>query len=73
MTLLELNKSYYFHDSVLEKIEYINNDLKLYCQFCNFMQTNYDDNDDTNSDILVVFHNAVFETDGDWDINEAER
>lgn len=71
MTLLELNENYYFHDSVLEKIEYINNDLKLYCRFCDFMQEKYDDKDDANSDIMVVFHSAVFEMDGDWKINEA--
>ncbi len=70
MTLLELNENYYFHDSVLEKIEFINNDLKLHCQFCNFMQENYNNEDDANSDIIVVFHNAVYAMDGDWE-NEA--
>ena len=65
MTFLELNENYYFHDSVLEKIEYINNDLKLYCRFCNFMQKDYENGNNTNSDIIVVFHNAVYEIDGD--------
>ncbi len=65
MTLLELNKNYYFHDSVLEKIEFVNNDLKLYCRFCNFIQNNYEKGNCTNSDIIVVFHNAVYEIDGD--------
>ena len=65
MTFLELNEKYYFHDSVLEKIEYINNDLKLYCCFCDFMQKDYKNGSHTNSDIIVVFHNAVYEIDGD--------
>lgn len=68
MTLLELNNNYYFHDSVLEKIEYSNNELKLYCQFCDFMQENYNDKDDANSDIIVVFHNAAYKTRGNWQV-----
>ena len=71
MTLSELNNDFYFHDSVLEKIEYKNRELKMHCQFCEFMQANYQDQDNTKSDIIVVFHNAVYETRGNWRINGA--
>lgn len=71
MTLLELHQNYYFHDSILNKLEYYDNELKLYCQFCDFMQDNYNDKDDANSDIIVVFHNAVYKSNGNWKIGEA--
>lgn len=61
MTLLELYNNYYFHD----------NEVRLYCRFCDFMQSNYDDKDDSNSNIIVVFHNTVYKTNGNWEINEA--
>ena len=32
------------------------------------MQENYDDRDDSNSDIIVVFQNARYKTDGNWKI-----
>ena len=60
MTLNELNKKYYFHDSVLNRIEYNSKELKLYCEFCEFLQKDYDENNYTNSDIIVVFHNASY-------------
>ena len=69
MTLLELNDNYYFHDSVLERIEYKNNDLKLHCGFCNFLQKNYEKGNNTNSDIIVVFHNASYEIEGDLEFD----
>ncbi len=65
MTLLEFDRNYYFHDSVLEKIEYMNNELKLYCGFCDFLQKNYEEGNDANSDIIVVFHDAAYEINGD--------
>lgn len=71
MTLLELYNNYYFHDSVLEKLECHDNEIRLYCQFCDFMQANYNDIDDSNSDIIVVFHNAVYNTNGNWEISDA--
>lgn len=71
MTLLELHNNYYFHDSVLVKLEYYNNEVKLHCQFCDFMQADYDDKDDTNSDIIVVFHNAAYKINGNFEIVDA--
>ena len=68
MTLSELNEKYYFHDSTLDKLEYSDGELKLYVRFCDFMQENYDDRDDSNSDIIVVFQNARYKTDGNWKI-----
>lgn len=71
MTLLELYNNYYFHDSVLDKLEYHNNEVKLYCQFCDFMQANYNDKNDSNSDIIAVFHNATYKINGNWEISDA--
>ena len=34
--------------------------LKLYCQFCDFMQKDYQECQPTNSDILILFRNASF-------------
>ena len=72
MTLSELNDQYYFHDSILDKIEYSDGELKLYCEFCDFMQDNYDDKDDSNSDIIVIFHNAEYKTNGNWQLCKSE-
>ena len=72
MTLSYFNNHYYFHDSILDKIEYSDGELKLYCEFCDFMQDDYDDKDDTNSDIIVIFHNAEYKTNGNWQICNSE-
>ena len=66
MTLSELNNKYNFHDSILDKLEYSAGELKIYCEFCDFMQDYYDNKDDANSDIIVVFHNAEYKTNGKW-------
>lgn len=71
MTLSELYNNYYFHDSVLDKLEYHDNEVKLYCQFCDFMQEDYNDKDDPNSDIIAVFHNAAYKINGNWEISGA--
>ena len=60
MTLSEFNDQYFFHDSILNKLEYSDGELRLFCEFCDFMQENYDDKDDANSDIIVVFQNAEY-------------
>ena len=72
MTLSELNDRYYFHDSILDKLEYSDGELKIYCEFYDFMQDNYDDRDNANSDIIVVFHNAEYKTNGKWQICNSE-
>ena len=64
----EFNDNYCFHDSILDKLEYSDGELKLYCEFCDFMQDKYDSKDDTNSDIIVVFHNAEYQISGKWQI-----
>lgn len=71
MTLSEFNDDYYFHDSILNKLEYSNGELKLYCEFCNFMQENYDDKEHTNSDIIVIFHNSEYKISGKWQVCES--
>lgn len=71
MTLLELYDNYCFHDSVLDKLEYHDNEVKLYCQFCDHMQANYNDKDDPNSDMIAVFHNATYKINGNWEISDA--
>ncbi len=71
MTLSEFDDNYYFHDSILDKLEYSDGELRLYCEFCDFMQDNYDDKDDANSDIIVVFHHAEYQISGNWQIYEA--
>jgi len=68
MTISEFNDNYCFHDSILDKLEYSDGELKLYCEFCDFMQDKYDSKDDTNSDIIVVFHNAEYQISGKWQI-----
>lgn len=60
MTLNELNQGYYFHDSILNRIEYAHKELKMYCTFCEFLQEDYDESEYANSDIIVVFHNASY-------------
>lgn len=60
MTLNEFYQGYYFHDSTLNRIEYSNRELKMYCTFCEFLQKDYNKSDYTNSDIIVVFHNASY-------------
>lgn len=72
MTLSELNDRYYFHDSILDKLEYFDGELKIYCEFCDFIQDNYDNRDDANSDIIVVFHSAEYKTNGKWQICDSE-
>lgn len=65
MTIKKLNQEYYFHDSILERIEYQHKELKMYCTFCDFMQSGYDKSEYANSDIVVVFYHASYEiTDG---------
>lgn len=71
MTLLELHHRYIFHDSVLNQLEYHDHELKLYCQFCEFMQAEYNEKDDANSDIIIVFHDAAYHTNGNWKIRDA--
>lgn len=60
MTLNEFHQSYYFHDSILNRIEYVRKELKMYCTFCEFLQKDYVKSEYTNSDILVVFHDASY-------------
>ncbi len=66
MTLEELNKEYWFHDSILEKIEHGDDQLILYCTFCEFMQSDYDDSHFANSDIIVTFHKASYKLENDF-------
>lgn len=60
LTLSELERRYYFHDSILNRIEYTHKELKMYCTFCEFMQEAYDESEYANSDVIVVFHNASY-------------
>ena len=62
MTVPELFENYYFHDSSFLNMEYCPESkmVKLYCQFCEFMQKDYRDCEPTNSDILILFRNASF-------------
>lgn len=71
MTLAELNQKYNFHDSILERMTYHENELKLYCQFCNFMQRNFDIHAYTNSDMLFIFHQAFYEISDHFCIKES--
>lgn len=65
MTLNELYQGYYFHDSILDRIEYNSKELRMYCTFCEFLQKNDQKGEYTNSDMIVVFHNASYTiTDG---------
>lgn len=61
MTLEELDKNYWFHDSILEKIEHKGHEVILYCTFCEFMQSDYEDSQFANSDMTVTFHGASYE------------
>ena len=62
MSISELFENYYFHDSSFLNMEYSPESklLKLYCQFCDFMQKDYRDCEPTNSEILILFRNASF-------------
>ena len=72
MTINEFNKKYYFHDSILDKIEYEHKKLKMYCTFCDFMQKAHNENDYTNSDIIVVFNNASYEITDNFHVEASE-
>lgn len=51
LTLNELNQGYYFHDSILNRIEYAHKELKMYCTFCEFLQEDYDE---VNMQIVIL-------------------
>ncbi len=72
MTLTEFNDKYYFHDSVIDKLEYQSGTLTIYCQFCDFMQADYKDTDYSNSDIIITFHNAKYTLTSYFQIVDAE-
>lgn len=71
MTLTEFNNKYYFHDSVIYKLEYQSSTLTIYCQFCNFMQADYKDSDYANSDIIITFRNATYTLTANFQIVDA--
>jgi len=62
MTIPELFQNYCFHDSIFKNI-CINDETaqrSVWCQFCNFLQKNYQNSQPTNSDIFITFKNAKF-------------
>ncbi|MBR1554291.1 MAG: hypothetical protein IJ644_02730 [Oscillospiraceae bacterium] len=62
MTIPELYQNYYFHDSIFKKIclDKETGQRIVWCQFCNFLQENYENSQPTNSDIFIIFQNAQF-------------
>ena len=71
MTVQEFFDCYYMHDSSIEWLEYDNDTLKLYCIFCDFLQSDYQEGDYSNSDIIITFYHASFEADLSL-LNDAE-
>jgi len=62
MTIPDFFQNYYFHDSSFLNMEYCPETriLRIYCQFCEFMQKHYQNSEPTNSDMLILFRNASF-------------
>ncbi|MBR1527906.1 MAG: hypothetical protein IJ642_01240 [Oscillospiraceae bacterium] len=62
MTIPELFQNYYFHDSIFIKSGIYKKDgnFAVWCQFCDFLQKNYQSSQPANSDILILFHHAQF-------------
>ena len=62
MTLQEFEEMFYLHDSSLIKLDYDRKYkiLKLYCILCNFMQKNYQEQEQENSNIIIIFYNAAY-------------
>ena len=71
MTISEFSAQYYFHDSVLENLNFYDDKLKMRCTFCNFMQKNYQNNQFSNSEILVIFYHASYKITGEIAVNNA--
>ena len=64
MTISDLFHNYYFHDSSFLKwntVWILKQVKKLYwCEFCDFLQENYQESEPANSDILILFRNHKF-------------
>lgn len=71
MTLKEFEQTYELHDSVLENIEYINGELRIFCCLCDFMQENYTEGKPTNSDIVITFRNACHSVTEGFNVKDA--
>lgn len=71
MTLEEFCRHYTLHDSVIGNLQYENGELRIYCEFCNFMQENYNENDPKNSDVVITFRNARYSVTDGFIVNEA--
>ena len=62
MTISDLFHHYYFHDSIFKKIflDTETGEKAIWCEFCDFLQENYQESEPTNSDILILFRKHKF-------------
>lgn len=73
MTAEELIHEYYFHDSVVTNMKYINNKLILIIELCMYMQNGYRDSDPETKTVTVEFIGVGnFEFDSDFKFEDAE-